>query len=73
MVLWFGPYHKNIVDEAHVAAGFVFNEKVDVTLFEYRDKYICVCRGAYFSDSTAFDLKVKLWLKDKIISCQNKC
>ena len=34
LVLWFGSYHKNVVNEAQIAAGFVFNERVDVFLFK---------------------------------------
>ena len=27
-VLLFGPYHRNIVDKAQIAAGFVFNDMI---------------------------------------------
>ena len=49
-----------MADKAQIAAGFVFNERIDVSLFELRHKYVCVCRVAYCSHSTAFDLKVKI-------------
>ena len=63
LVLWFGPYHKNIVDEAQIAAGFVFNKRIDVSLFELGHEYVCVWRILF----TAIDLKVKLWVKSQIV------
>ena len=33
-VLWFSLCHKNIVHKAQIAAGFVFNERIEVPLFE---------------------------------------
>ena len=59
--------HKNFVDEAQIAAGFVFNERIDVSLFELRHKYVCVSRGTYCSHSKAFDLKVKFGVKNEIV------
>ena len=64
---WFGPYHKNIVDKAQLAAGLVFNKRVDVFFFELSHEYAVVCRGAYCSHSTAFDLKVKFWVKNEFV------
>ena len=60
MVLWSGPYHKNLADEAQIAAGFDFNKKIDVSLLELGHEYVCACRGKYCSHGAAFDLKVKL-------------
>ena len=67
LVLWFGPYHKNVIDEAQIADGFVFNERIDVFLFTLGHEYVCVCRGAYCSHGTTFDLKVKFWVKNEIV------
>ena len=67
-VLWFSLCHKNIVHKAQIAAGFVFNERIEVSLFELGYEYVFVCRGAYCSHSTAFDLKVKFWVKNKLFS-----
>ena len=66
-VLWSGPYHKNIVDKAQIAAGFVFNQRVDVSLFGIGHEYVRVCMGAYCSHDKAFDLKVKLWVKNETV------
>ena len=38
LFLWFGPYHKNIVDEVEIVAGFVFNESMD--MFAYVGTHI---------------------------------
>ena len=57
--LWYGPYHKNIIDESEITVGFVFNERIDVSLFELGHEYVCVCRGAYCSHSTASYLALK--------------
>ena len=32
LVLYFGPYHKNIVNESQIAATFVFNDKRCISL-----------------------------------------
>ena len=66
-VLWLDPYHKNIVDEAQIVAEFVFNERIDVSIFELSHEYVCQCRSAYCSNGTASDLKVKLWVKNKTV------
>ena len=58
---------KNIVGEAQMAAGFAINEKIDVPLLELEHEYVCVCRGAYCSHGTAFDLNVKLRVKNEIV------
>ena len=60
LVLLFSSYHKNVVDEAQIAAGFVLNERIDASLFKLGYEYVCAYRGAYCSHGTAFDLKVKL-------------
>ena len=67
LFLWFGPYHKNIVDEVEIVAGFVFNERMGVFLFELGHGYVCLCRNAYCSHNTAFDLKVKILVKHEIV------
>ena len=59
-VLSFGRYHKNIVDKAQIAAGFAFNEKIVVSLFEHGPNNLCVFRSPYCSHGRTFDLKVKL-------------
>ena len=62
------PYHRNIVDKVQIAAGFVFDERVNVCLFELGHEYVCVCRSTYCSHGTAFDLKVNFDLKSKSFS-----
>ena len=68
IALGFGSYHKNIFDKAQMVSGFVFNERIDVSLFELWYEYICVWRGPYCSHSTDFDLKVNFWVKSKLLS-----
>ena len=36
---------KNIVNKVQIAAGFVFNERIDLSLFKLGHEYVCVCRG----------------------------
>ena len=51
LVFWFCLYHT--IDEAQIAAGFVFNERIDVSLFKLGQEYVCVRGGAYCSHGTA--------------------
>ena len=67
LVLWLGPCHKNIIDETQISAGFIFNERIDLSLFELGHEYVCVCRATYYSHRTALDLKVKLRVKNEIV------
>ena len=39
LILWFGPCYKNIVDEAQIAAGFVFFDVVAI-LFDSSNTFI---------------------------------
>ena len=55
-----------------IAAGFVFNERIDVSLFQLGHEHFYVCWSAYCSPDTAFDLKVKFLFKNQIVYCQNK-
>ena len=73
LVLLLGPYHKSIIDEAQIGARFVFNERIDVSLFELGHKYVCACRATYDYHGTALDLKVKLRVKNEIVQCQKQC
>ena len=57
-VLWYGPYHKNVVDKEKIVAGFVSDQEIDVSLFKLGHEYVCVCWGAFCSHDRAFDLKV---------------
>ena len=63
-----GPYHRNMVDKVEIAAGFAFDERINVSLFELGHEYVSVCRSAYCSHGTAFDLKVNFDLKSKSFS-----
>ena len=57
-VLWFGPYHKNIVDKAQIATGFAFNERIDASLFEL--KHIFAYIGAHIVPKGS----LCIWIKD---------
>ena len=57
-VLWFGPYHKNIVDKAQIATGFAFNERIDASLFEL--KHIFAYIGAHIVPKRS----LYIWIKD---------
>ena len=56
-LIWFSDlvYTINIVDETQIADRFVANEWIDVSLFQLWHQYVCECRDAYFSHSTAFE------------------
>ena len=35
--------------EAQITAEFVFNERIDVSLFKLGHEYVCICGGAHIT------------------------